>query len=1255
MSLIKKVRKFQNIFLLAGLCLFFVSETYAESKNVRVGYYENEIFQEGAAEGKIRRGYAYEYYRKISEYTGWEYQYEFGDYIDLYKDLQNGKIDVMAGMAYTKERASMFLYPERPMGRETYNLMKKKSEVSISSDPASLNGKKIGVIKSVMVSVLEDWLKKNNISPVVQVYNSQDDAYEAFDSGNVDVLFIEGAGTYGQIDSEVFVTVGGSDFYLCVSKNRPDLLEKLNEAQGQMFNDEPNFLNSLHLKYFPKTITSRAFSEEEISWLKSHGEMKLGYLKSYLPYSDMDSSGHVDGLIRDYIPALRDRLGLMSSLKTNFVAYDSYSQMISELSEGKIDAAFPVGGGLFYSEVNGIFQSAPVVTSEVNLIFKGKYFERSNPTIAVDKNNLTQFYYVKNVFPYAKIEYFDSTKECLEAVSGGKADFVVMTGYRSKFILRNRKFSGLNEIRLNESEELGFGINIENVALLKILNRGIGCLGHQFAASLCFSYGDGLYEYSLIDFVIRHNKFFVPFAVVMVSLVLVLISLENRRNRKFYLAAEQKNRELQEIHKEQLFQLERIRNLNSKLEESATEKEAQQEEIKQLNENLVDRFLIIRTMNKVYFNSFYINLLDNTFEELSNVESVRKVIGKRGNAQESFQKICDNLISPETQDVFREFVDLSTLNERMKDKDVITCEYNGIVTGWSQIFFIAGGRNREGNLESIVVATRKINEEKIHEEELKLKEKLQLETISEAIHGGFKTSRNDKYYSFKYVSAQLASMLGYTLREFWEASNGRMSEIVNMDDVKREMPGAIESIHNGEMYTMNYRMRCKDGSWKNVEDRGRLIRTPGKEDEFWCFIVDKDEIMEKTRALEVAEKANRALEKSRMEVEKAKIAAENASMAKTSFLFNMSHDIRTPMNAIIGFTDLLEKYQDDSERRADYLKKIKSSSSVLLSIINNVLEMARIEKGVVELDETAWSVEQFSDALCSVFNEMMREKGIEFTREINVQHNYVFCDSLKLREIFINIISNAYKYTEMGGKVSLKLEELPSEKEGWAIFKTTVSDTGVGMSKDYLPHIFEEFSREHNTTENKIEGTGLGMSIVKRLLGFMDGTIEVQSEEGKGTTFSVTIPHRIAEKSDLVEQEDIEFDPELFKGKRILLAEDNELNAEIATEILSAAGFEVDVAENGKVCIQMLGQAPEKYYSVILMDIQMPELNGYDAAKQIRRMENAEKAGIPIIAMTANAFEEDKREAVVKSGMNGHVAKPIDVRILLKELSVQIS
>ena len=388
-----------------------------------------------------------------------------------------------------------------------------------------------------------------------------------------------------------------------------------------------------------------------------------------------------------------------------------------------------------------------------------------------------------------------------------------------------------------------------------------------------------------------------------------------------------------------------------------------------------------------------------------------------------------------------------------------------------------------------------------------------------------------------------------------------------------------------------------------------------------------------------------------IELEDAYNKSQSASKAKTSFLFNMSHDIRTPMNAILGFADLIEKHLDEKDKCKMYLQKLKSSSSFLLSLINNILDMARIESGQTEIVESVWDVNNFVSDLVSVFESAIKEKNLKFIKFMDIKHENVYCDATRLRQIYLNIISNAVKYTPNGGEIKLIIKEIECDKEGYARFQTVVSDTGIGMSKEFLPHIFEEFSREKTTTESRVVGTGLGMPIVKTLVTLMHGTIEVESEQGVGTKFTVTLDHRIARKEEIkVEHEEIkDKDIVSYKGKRILLAEDNELNTEIAVTILEEAGFIVEHAENGQVCVDMIKNAKIGYYDLVLMDIQMPVMDGYKATETIRAINNP-RCDIPIIAMTANAFDEDKRKAYV-IGMDGHIAKPINIPQLLETIS----
>ena len=379
--------------------------------------------------------------------------------------------------------------------------------------------------------------------------------------------------------------------------------------------------------------------------------------------------------------------------------------------------------------------------------------------------------------------------------------------------------------------------------------------------------------------------------------------------------------------------------------------------------------------------------------------------------------------------------------------------------------------------------------------------------------------------------------------------------------------------------------------------------------------------------------------------------AQEASEAKTRFLFNMSHDIRTPMNAIMGFTELLNRNLDDQEKARGYLRKIQNASSLLLTIINQVLEMARIESGTVTLKLEAADLSALFHSVNTVFEADIQKKNIQYSEDAHVPHKFAYCDKTKLEEIYLNIVSNAIKYTPDGHAIRVEIHELPSEDKKKAYYRFTCEDSGIGMSADYLPHIFDEFSREHTTTENKVVGTGLGLPIVKSLIEQMGGTIQVESTQGVGTKFTVDLTLTLAPREEVYSSPEAlaEAEHAKLRGRRILLAEDNELNAEIAIELLGEEGLLIERAADGEECCTMLAQAPEGYYDLILMDIQMPRMNGYEAAAKIRGMADVKKAGIPIIAMTANAFAED-RQAALDAGMNAHVAKPIDMAVLLPTL-----
>ena len=382
------------------------------------------------------------------------------------------------------------------------------------------------------------------------------------------------------------------------------------------------------------------------------------------------------------------------------------------------------------------------------------------------------------------------------------------------------------------------------------------------------------------------------------------------------------------------------------------------------------------------------------------------------------------------------------------------------------------------------------------------------------------------------------------------------------------------------------------------------------------------------------------------ELERAKEAAEAANRAKTMFLFNMSHDIRTPMNAILGFAELVERHPEDVEKVKTYTRNIRQAGDYLLELINSVLEMARIESGKVEVCEQPEDVREIVNGLQAVLSESFDRKRIHVEQVVEVSHPWLWLDRTKAQEIHMNILSNALKFTPEGGSVFHSLRERPDPREGWVVLESVVRDTGIGISPEYLPHVFDPFSREKSVTENKIPGTGLGLGIVKKYVNLMGGTITVESRQGEGTTVTVRIPHRIAQAPA---PECAARETQALTGGRILLAEDNAINAEIAQELLKDFGLQVQWAENGAQCVEALEKAEPNSIDLILMDIQMPVMNGLEATIRIRAMADRAKAAIPIVAMTANAFAED-RQRCLDAGMNDHLGKPIDPEALRQTL-----
>ena len=645
---------------------------------------------------------------------------------------------------------------------------------------------------------------------------------------------------------------------------------------------------------------------------------------------------------------------------------------------------------------------------------------------------------------------------------------------------------------------------------------------------------------------------------------------------------------------------------------------------------------ILSGLSRDYTTAFVLNLDTDEYEFVFNQET------NHAQKHEEFRAFSDYVDAyasafalPEFRDVMRRELDSNEIKKHFETEDEyhFSFETSPNAAGLSCFQAHIVKEYEEGS-HFAFLGFRSIDEivqkERFYKDALqKVNQALQhqLDMITSALPGGVKISNDDPEYSFKYVSEHFAQMLGYDApEELMEASGGTIAALAHPDDLEQGIAQALEQYSKADHYEITYRMKCKNGSWKYIEDRGHKIRKPDGVIEHWNLILDKNELVEKTIALESEKKANQS---------------------KSDFLSRMSHDMRTPLNGIIGLMDICMKHPEDRTLVDSSRLKARVAADHLLSLINDTLELSKLESEEAKLAKEDFYLPELIHEVETIAQMRADEEciTIRFMDDpYSIPYPNLIGSSLHVKQIFLNLITNSIKYNRKNGSVDCYLKE-EKESDERVLVDVTIKDTGIGMSEDFLKNIFQPFVQADQGARSQYKGTGLGMAIVKELLERMGGTIQIDSVENQGTTIHVVIPFEIAEEPAVV-QEMSELPKENLSGRRILLVEDNELNREIAAFLLKDEGISVTEAEDGQQAVECFLKMPEGYYDAVLMDIMMPVMDGYQATRAIRGSGKKDAEMIPIIAMTANAFAEDKRKTM-EAGMDAHLSKPIKVPELM--------
>ncbi len=1189
--------------LLAACFAYTVMAGEAGNDTVRVGYYENEVFQEGAGEDLVKTGYAYEYYIKLSEYTGWKYEYVYGGFGDLYQMFLDGDIDMIAGLARTEERESIIGYPERPMGSETYNMIKHADDDSITTTYSTLSGKRIGVLDSAMVGVLERFLEEHGIAAETVKFADHNSLFSAFDQGGVDAIVAESDGISDRENARLLYAFGSSDYYLCVTKNRRDLLEELNRAQEQLMVEEPNYINSLAIKYYSSSLSGRSLSDQEKEWINSHDEIRVGYLKNYLPYSGTDENGNVSGLVGDLMPRMMEELAI-SDIRLSYRGYDSYDEMISDMNSDAIDLVFPVGGGLYYSEQSGIYQSNTVESTATELVYKGEYSRDTESSFAVNQNNRMQYYYISTYFPEAKVTFYPSIDACLDAVDSGEVSATTLNGLRANDIIKNSRHTGLSLKQLNHNDDRSFGVKIGNEGLLKLVNRGINMVGEEYLLSLPYTYSNSLYKYTAMDFIRDNIVTISMIAVIIAGLLLFLVIHGARRKKK---------------------EMEERLSLSEKLIEQQKYREDQ------------DR--MITAMASDYRCVYHVDLdKDDAVcyrEDPDDNEQTGESIHFR--FHERFVWYAENFVDESDRQGFIEFVDPDNIRSALAEKTIINFRYlvNRDGRSYYEMIRMAGVRHpgdRDDNTVHAIGLGLTVIDEEMRENMAKNR------MLSEALESAEAANR---------AKTAFLSNMSHEIRSPMNAIIGLDSLALREPSLTPETRGYLEKIGDSAAHLLGLINDILDMS--RIESGRIVIRS---EEFSFKTMIEQINTMVMAQCSEKGLKYECTLTGGvsdyyigdDMKLKQVLINILSNSIKFTDVPGKVSLDIskvasfeeQTTIKFVIKDTGIgmdqsfipriFDTFaQENSDRKNKY-----GSTGLGMAITKNIVE---IMNGSISVTSEKGVGTEFTVTI--TLRDCKKQRLATSYIDPSDMYVLVVDDEEVAAEHARLVLDEAGIRTDIcfSGKEALDMLEIRHTKHDpynlvlldWKMPDMDGIETAKRIRELYDNETTIIILTSFNWDEIMDEAIHAGVDAFLAKPLFASNVIDEFDRAARKNNMSL-----YKEKKR-----------ESLEGKNILFAEDVEINAEIMKELLSIKNAKADHALNGKLAVEMFTSSAEGFYDAILMDIRMPEMDGLEATEMIRRLDREDAKKIPIIAMTANAFDEDVQRSL-QVGMNAHLTKPVE-------------